>query len=566
MRQKGVDPPPTTDHPVDHEAHTSQWVDGSGFSSRQHGNGESCMRNTPSGTIVSSRHVSEYMRSLGVQDNINVSGVIPSSAQVSEFMTSITEVQAEPILTSGSIDVGLLNNNNEAFHLDISETTDPQIVAHLAPDEDDVEARITERVQTRVNETLQDHMRQIQIVRSNAIIADEVKDEPRLEMNKRSTWIVVFLVLMIGSSIGGVAYWLLSKDGGQQENPLVPSPGPSSSEASTISFDVLGPLGAELKPFIAPNEEDLVPFIDSKSPQSKALAWLQDDPIILKPGRSTQTVLERYVLAVLYFTTNGPSWKNYHLNRNDVCTWNDRMGENITDQIGNVSPNGVGCSSTGEAIESLIFPSNNLVGPFPTELILLTNLRIVNFEFNRLSGLIPTRISELTALEAIEAGMNQLSGGLPPTFSAVMLSIDLYENRLKGTLPESWGASMPMLQILDVSRNSIAGSLPTTIGQLSSLRDIILELNDMSGTVPSEMGRLVLLESLKLRSNSFTGSLPSELDQLSSLRHLDVAENSLLGWINEEVCGLPGLSRVAADCEEVDCPCCTVCCTDGESC
>ncbi len=90
-------------------------------------------------------------------------------------------------------------------------------------------------------------------------------------------------------------------------------------------------------------------------------------------------------MAVLYYTTNGPSWNNSHLNRDDVCTWNDQ----VTDYAD--AWKGVGCSGIGETIDSLILSSNNLVGSVPWELILLTDLKRMKFEVNRLTGSILTR-------------------------------------------------------------------------------------------------------------------------------------------------------------------------------
>ena len=464
--------------------------------------------------------------SLGAQENVNI--------------------QQDHVVIPGAP----LNDEVEFVDIHVSEIDDAPIVAHLAPDEADVEARITERVQHRINQVLQERLTETLVVSESVVVANEIKDDTIPESNKWSTWIIVSLVLLVvGSCVGGVAFWLLP-DKGDQGVPVAPSSAP---------FDV-DSLMEELKPIIAPAEEDLFPFMDPTSPQSQALAWLQDDPIIWTRGRSTRTALERYALAVLYYTTNGTSWNNYHLNRNDVCMWNDRLGDDTTDTW-----NGVGCSSIGGAIDDLRLPRNNLVGPVPWELTLLTDLKVIIFDFNRLSGAIPAEISKLTALKTFGATTNRLTGSLPVTFSPGMSSIDLSRNMLTGSIPESWGVSMPTLQAIDLNQNAITGSIPSTMGQLSTMTSFKSNENQLIGALPAELGQLSLLEMLSLRANLLTGSVTSELVQLTSLETLDLSGNSFVGSWNETICGMSGLSSLTADCMEVDCPCCTFCCVDDKT-
>jgi hypothetical protein len=549
MREE-KDLPPPDDHSVDHEVSTSQPVDESRWASRENASGKSTTI-IASGAILSSEQVGEFMMSLGTQDNVN-------------------HRQHAGAFPSGAFPLGPLNEEGDDVTINVSGLSDLPIDAHLAPDEDDIEARIKERVKHQINQRLHERMAQPVVVSGHIVVADEVKDEPIREstIKERRCFVVILLFLVVASGLGGIVYWRLSSDRehkvlSAQVGPLPPSSAPS--EASSFDFDSLDPLVEELKPFIAPTQEGLFPFMDATSPQSQALVWLQDDPIVLTPGRSTRTLLERYILAVLYYTTNGPSWINHHLNRDDdVCLWNDQIGENMTNHIWDGTWNGVGCSSIGGSIDSLSFPRNNLVGPVPWELILLTNLKVINLNANRLSGSIPTRISELTALETFWVGTNRLTGLLPATFSPSMLSVDMSRNMLTGSFPERWGTSMPELHSIDISLNTISGSIPRTIGQLSNMAFLYVNENQLTGTVPTDLGQLTLLEKISLRVNLFTGSLPSHLDQLSSLETMDIAENAFVGSLNETICGLAGLSWLSADCGEVDCPCCSSCCVDDQ--
>jgi hypothetical protein len=65
---------------------------------------------------------------------------------------------------------------------------------------------------------------------------------------------------------------------------------------------------------------------DPKSPQSQALIWMKSDTIVMSPGRSIRDVLQRYVLAILFYGTNEPNrdWSQRYLSGDDVCSWNNR--------------------------------------------------------------------------------------------------------------------------------------------------------------------------------------------------------------------------------------------------
>lgn len=88
------------------------------------------------------------------------------------------------------------------------------------------------------------------------------------------------------------------------------------------------PLLEELILLNATFEKGLSQFSGRKSPQSQALAWMKRDPIVMSPGRSTRDLLQRYVLAVLFYSTDGLNWDwslPFHLSSDDVCSWNRRL-------------------------------------------------------------------------------------------------------------------------------------------------------------------------------------------------------------------------------------------------
>ena len=57
------------------------------------------------------------------------------------------------------------------------------------------------------------------------------------------------------------------------------------------------------------------------------LEWLLNDNIALSAIGVTKNVLQRYALAVLYYSTDGQNWKGdlNFLSESDVCAWNNGL-------------------------------------------------------------------------------------------------------------------------------------------------------------------------------------------------------------------------------------------------
>ena len=422
--------------------------------------------------------------------------------------------------------------------------------AHLAPDEADAEARLREqltiqitkeleeRMATTTTQEIDEHTRQRD---DHIVMAAEVKAvSPHVGLKTHVKWgFALFLLLMVG---GGLSYFFLER---KDKDPI--SSGESTGDVGTV----LDPLLVELRSLIAPTDEDLLPFLDTTSPQSRALAWLQQDKITLTYGRSMRTVLERYVLAVLYYSTMGPSWSldsfNF-LHSSDVCDWNDGIFDvtNYTSLLDLrwIGTKGVYCANDGESIDVLSLRENNLHGSIPWELVLLTNLAYINVQLNALSGSIPTRVNELKSLEFFVADQSRLTGTLPEIFSPLMQIISLSSNEFTGPIPDSWGATMPDLTEIILVGNMLTGSLPASIGRLSNLGNLIVNQNQLTGTLQSDLGELSSLWQLSLSGNMLTGTLPSSIGRLSNLALLFVDANQLTGTLPSVLAELTSLQQL----------------------
>ena len=95
--------------------------------------------------------------------------------------------------------------------------------------------------------------------------------------------------------------------------------------------------------------------------------------------------------------------------------------------------------------------------------------------------------------------------------------------------------------------NNVSGSIPSELGNLTSLERLELRRSELAGPIPPELGRLSKLERLYLDYNALTGPIPSELSNLASLERLELHRNELSGPIPPELGGLPKLERLRLD-------------------
>ncbi|RVX03953.1 putative LRR receptor-like serine/threonine-protein kinase [Vitis vinifera] len=110
---------------------------------------------------------------------------------------------------------------------------------------------------------------------------------------------------------------------------------------------------------------------------------------------------------------------------------------------------------------------------------------------------------------------------------------------LNGTLPDEFG-DLPYLQVLDLSRNYINGSIPAKFGRLS-LTNLSLFGNRISGSIPNELSNISTLEELVLEANQLGEHLPPSLGKLSHLRRLVLSANNFTGTIPKNFHNLKNL-------------------------
>jgi Leucine-rich repeat (LRR) protein len=198
--------------------------------------------------------------------------------------------------------------------------------------------------------------------------------------------------------------------------------------------------------------------------------------------------------------------------------------------------------------------SNQLEGGIPDvfgQLVNLTNLLLAN---NMLSGEIPRAIFRLSSLQYLGLGYNMLRMVLPPNMGDLfpnLIQLGLQNNFFEGQIPASLGNAIG-LQEIDLSYNNFTGQIPS-FGKLSNLTFLSLQYNqlvawdDKSWEFLNALGNCKSLEMLSLAANNLQGSLPPSIGNLSStnLQHLLLGGgNRLSGQIPESIGKLSSLIRL----------------------
>ncbi|GKV07966.1 hypothetical protein SLEP1_g19659 [Rubroshorea leprosula] len=185
--------------------------------------------------------------------------------------------------------------------------------------------------------------------------------------------------------------------------------------------------------------------------------------------------------------------------------------------------------------------SNLFVGALP---LWPSNVTKLYLNDNLFSGAIPGDIGEvMPSLTDLDVSRNSLDGRIPLSIGNLieLVTLVISNNNLSGEIPEFF-SHLSMLWIIDMSNNSLSGPIPRSIGSLSFLKFLILNENNLSGRIPPTLQNCTLMDSLDLGENRLSGNLPSWIAKsMTSLLTLRLRSNSLVGKIPSDICGLSTL-------------------------
>ncbi|KAI4991536.1 hypothetical protein ZWY2020_039922 [Hordeum vulgare] len=119
--------------------------------------------------------------------------------------------------------------------------------------------------------------------------------------------------------------------------------------------------------------------------------------------------------------------------------------------------------------------------------------------------------------------------GTPATsrHQPVVTSISLRGMRLRGTLEPLNFSALRTLRSLDLSRNRLHGSIPSSVEVLKELHALLLHGNRIRGSIPPSLGSLTRLHLLMLQGNQISGEIPRQIGELDDLKSMAQGRNEL---------------------------------------
>uniref|UniRef100_K3ZH69 Receptor kinase-like protein Xa21 n=1 Tax=Setaria italica TaxID=4555 RepID=K3ZH69_SETIT len=172
-----------------------------------------------------------------------------------------------------------------------------------------------------------------------------------------------------------------------------------------------------------------------------------------------------------------------------------------------------------------------------------TRVVALDLESYGLSGQIPPCIVNLTLLTRIHLPDNQLSGQIPPELGQLsnipsslgnfssLRSLLLAANHLQGSIPVSI-SKIPNLQVLDISYNNFRGTVEPSLYNISSLMYLSIGVNYFTGALPFDIGyTLPSIQTLILQQNNFGGKIPPSLANATDLESINLGANAFHGII-----------------------------------
>ena len=368
---------------------------------------------------------------------------------------------------------------------------------------------------------------------------------------------------------------------------------------------------------------DRTPFASVDTHHHQALIFLADeDPRKLSPD--DPSLAQRFALAMLFYSTYGMTWKSKvswmtgenecdwegvscarddihvdelslpdhgikgvvgdlsllrHLQRLDLSSNMGLSGTYLHDSLGKLDNLRAlhlhHCGITGKVpptiwtnhLELIDLSYNDLSGPIPPTIHNAVSLQKLLLEGNHFSGRLPPEISNLPLLNEIRCGSNEFKGRLP-NFSRLqnLRVLSLFSNDLTGALPP---ISKNHMRSVDLSKNNFVGLMGTLFNDMPELMELRLQSNFLSDDLNKQvnLSSSLHLEVLHLNDNKFRAdSFPDWVAPLINLREFYLFGNGAVkGAIPDVVCDLvdfvESLNVLAVDCNNVQCTCCTHCCT-----
>ncbi|EPS63556.1 hypothetical protein M569_11228, partial [Genlisea aurea] len=192
--------------------------------------------------------------------------------------------------------------------------------------------------------------------------------------------------------------------------------------------------------------------------------------------------------------------------------------------------------------------NNTITGELP-EFRQLPNLQVLQLGNNQFFGSLPVGILRGdTPLVQLDLSFNGFSGAIPDVRSSTLATLNLSRNSLSGSLPPSLGNCVVLdlsgnllsgdmsavtdwnenIEVLDLSSNKLTGNVPN-LTKFQKLTRLSLVNNSLEGSLPPSLGSFPKLTTVDLSSNRFDGSIPGNFFASVAITNLNLSGNHLTG-------------------------------------
>lgn len=242
---------------------------------------------------------------------------------------------------------------------------------------------------------------------------------------------------------------------------------------------------------------------------------------------------------------------------------------------------------------------NAITGTMPSEIGLMTNLTFIGVSYNSMEGTLPSTLVDLVEMRFFSCRYNYftspqgtddtlMSIAKLPLLDAFLINRNFFSGNFKDV---AFATSLKLLRLSDnhftgpylinnlchlhdivevsISNNEFSGSIPSCVGNWSSVRTLDMGSNNFVGTIPtvfqqfSQMVRLVLesnkfsgdltnvfaenhkIQTILLSDNSFTGSVPINAFASNSVTTFIASKNCFDGSLSESICNAVNLQTLA---------------------
>ncbi|KAL7578251.1 hypothetical protein ACA910_012670 [Epithemia clementina (nom. ined.)] len=443
---------------------------------------------------------------------------------------------------------------------------------------------------------------------STAYSRESYKKKRLTKMMIYGTIVTVVLVVIIGVSIAAAG-------GGKKSGNTAPVVGvalPPAQVPETQHDSNRKKLSDLLVPLYTARGMDMATVSDATTFQGRALDYVAGSELFEQ--LTDVQIVERYAAVVFYLST----YRQPHLLNDNLEDWPKK--QNWLTDTAICLWEGIECDAE-ERVVGIVLQENKMSGVLPLELSLLENLAKLDFTSNLIymdqdyHGLwsilpnlrqllmddnffisetgIPAEFADLGSIEKISLSFNLLQGSFQEDVFGYMQNLVHFEaesNYISGPLPADF-VTLPNLTYIYLRRNSlefqlsevlvpgnwpalfalwldgntIKGVIPETIAIFDGLASLSITDAHLTGSIPDEMAALTDLQRLWLYNNKLSGSIPEAVAAAwSSMEVFEIYGNDLNGTMPVAICTAVQnsgyeLATITADCQEIECSCCTEC-------